>query len=377
MGGGGQGGLAYRPLTTLTYALNHAVGGLAPFGYHLVNLLLHAGASVLVLALATSLGLPLAAATLRRTPVRGAPRPRGGGGERRRAQGAARHGPGARGRAPPRGRAAAGRVEARRRPTRGDGGGVHEGDRARRHRARGRARPARRPRGAAGRAAPRRGAVRVVPGRRRSVPRRALEGPREPRHAGHALPREPDRLRARARARGDRARRPRQGTPAPRRSRHAVAGLLVRGDSAGDDGARSRGSPAAVAGLAVAVALAAWPGEHRRLRLTALAWYGLTIFPGSNLLVPIGTLFGERLLYLPSVGFALVVAALVARWLQGPRRSAALAVAGARALPARGPGRLVRARVGRRLLHLLRGRPGAARFRPDAAHLRRPAARAG
>lgn len=32
----------YRPMVTLSYALNHAVGGLDPFGYHLVNVLLHA-----------------------------------------------------------------------------------------------------------------------------------------------------------------------------------------------------------------------------------------------------------------------------------------------------------------------------------------------
>lgn len=52
----------YRPLTTLTYALNHAAGGLSPRGYHLVNVALHAAVSLLVLALALRLGLPLAAA---------------------------------------------------------------------------------------------------------------------------------------------------------------------------------------------------------------------------------------------------------------------------------------------------------------------------
>ena len=29
----------WRPFTTLTYALNHAAGGLDPVGYHLVNVL--------------------------------------------------------------------------------------------------------------------------------------------------------------------------------------------------------------------------------------------------------------------------------------------------------------------------------------------------
>jgi hypothetical protein len=41
----------YRPLTSLTYALNHAVGGPDPFSYHLTNVLLHAANSVLVLLL--------------------------------------------------------------------------------------------------------------------------------------------------------------------------------------------------------------------------------------------------------------------------------------------------------------------------------------
>lgn len=40
----------YRPLVTATFALNHAVGGLDPFGYHLVNVLLHAANCALVVA---------------------------------------------------------------------------------------------------------------------------------------------------------------------------------------------------------------------------------------------------------------------------------------------------------------------------------------
>lgn len=38
----------YRPLTLFTFAVNHAVGGENPFGYHLVNLLLHALVCILV-----------------------------------------------------------------------------------------------------------------------------------------------------------------------------------------------------------------------------------------------------------------------------------------------------------------------------------------
>lgn len=46
---GGARGPLWRPLTTLTFALDHAVHGLAPFGYHLVNVVLHAAVSLLVL----------------------------------------------------------------------------------------------------------------------------------------------------------------------------------------------------------------------------------------------------------------------------------------------------------------------------------------
>ncbi len=59
--GAGEASPIYRPLTTLTYALNHAAAGLSPSGFHLVNVLLHAVVSLLVLALALRLGLPLAA----------------------------------------------------------------------------------------------------------------------------------------------------------------------------------------------------------------------------------------------------------------------------------------------------------------------------
>jgi Flp pilus assembly protein TadD len=41
----------YRPLTVLSYALNFSVGGYEPFGYHLVNVLLHTANALLVFAL--------------------------------------------------------------------------------------------------------------------------------------------------------------------------------------------------------------------------------------------------------------------------------------------------------------------------------------
>jgi tetratricopeptide (TPR) repeat protein len=41
----------YRPLVTLSYALNYAVGGLDPLGYHLVNVLLHVANTLLLFAI--------------------------------------------------------------------------------------------------------------------------------------------------------------------------------------------------------------------------------------------------------------------------------------------------------------------------------------
>lgn len=42
----------YQPLTWLSFALNYEAGGLRPVGYHLVNILLHAGSGMLVFGLA-------------------------------------------------------------------------------------------------------------------------------------------------------------------------------------------------------------------------------------------------------------------------------------------------------------------------------------
>ncbi len=54
----------YRPLTTLTFALNHALGGLEPAGYHSVNVLLHALVSWLLFFVARRIGLDNRAAVL-------------------------------------------------------------------------------------------------------------------------------------------------------------------------------------------------------------------------------------------------------------------------------------------------------------------------
>ncbi len=53
---------AYRPLASATYALNYAAGALTPWGYHLANVLLHALTSAGILLLALRWRVPLAAA---------------------------------------------------------------------------------------------------------------------------------------------------------------------------------------------------------------------------------------------------------------------------------------------------------------------------
>jgi protein O-mannosyl-transferase len=54
----------YRPLATLTYTLNHQISGLDPWSYHLVNVILHGVTSVLVFRLGIAWGLSNAAAGL-------------------------------------------------------------------------------------------------------------------------------------------------------------------------------------------------------------------------------------------------------------------------------------------------------------------------
>jgi len=47
----------YRPLTSLSFAIDHAIWGLKPFGFHLTNTLLHAGAGILLYLLLTQIGI--------------------------------------------------------------------------------------------------------------------------------------------------------------------------------------------------------------------------------------------------------------------------------------------------------------------------------
>ena len=52
----------YRPITTLSFALNHAAVGLTPFSYHVTNFVLHALVVWLLFALSRSLGVTAAGA---------------------------------------------------------------------------------------------------------------------------------------------------------------------------------------------------------------------------------------------------------------------------------------------------------------------------
>ncbi|HVI92764.1 MAG TPA: tetratricopeptide repeat protein [Anaeromyxobacter sp.] len=90
---------------------------------------------------------------------------------------------------------------------------------------------------------------------------------------------------------------------------------------------RSPLAPAFLLSLAALVALVAAAWRARRTRpvfLFCAAWYGIAIFPASNLVLPVGTIFGERLLYLPSAAVFLAVAALVEPLVAAPRAAAAV-----------------------------------------------------
>lgn len=76
----------------------------------------------------------------------------------------------------------------------------------------------------------------------------------------------------------------------------------------------------AIAGLASACLLLTLLVVFRRRKLAWLlaGFYALSLLPASNLLTPIGSIFGERFLYLPSVATSLagglILAAIAARW---------------------------------------------------------------
>lgn len=78
------------------------------------------------------------------------------------------------------------------------------------------------------------------------------------------------------------------------------------------------------------------PAGRRRVEAWGLGAIGIALLPAANLLFPVGTLFGERLVYLPSAGLAVAAGAALARL--EPRRLVPLlgllaVLGGARAWP--------------------------------------------
>lgn len=57
LAGAGEVSNYYRPLTTLSFAFDHSIWGLRPFGFHLTNTVLHSAAGVLLFLLLTILGM--------------------------------------------------------------------------------------------------------------------------------------------------------------------------------------------------------------------------------------------------------------------------------------------------------------------------------
>ncbi|OLC55039.1 MAG: hypothetical protein AUH92_02955 [Acidobacteria bacterium 13_1_40CM_4_69_4] len=79
--------------------------------------------------------------------------------------------------------------------------------------------------------------------------------------------------------------------------------------------ARGLLDPGALAGGALVLAWGAaalWSRKRFPGGAFALAWIGIALTPVANLLFPIGTIMAERLLYLPSVGFCVAAAAAIA-----------------------------------------------------------------
>jgi len=93
--------------------------------------------------------------------------------------------------------------------------------------------------------------------------------------------------------------------------------------------AMSPADPRVLAGaavLAAAGALAAWGWCRQRHVCFAIAFAALTFSIVSNVAVLIGTIMAERLLYLPSAGFCLLLALAIARIGRGPGATVALGV---------------------------------------------------
>ncbi len=97
----------------------------------------------------------------------------------------------------------------------------------------------------------------------------------------------------------------------------------------------TRTIPLTPTGWSIVATLVGWAGvlgvcawlAHRRsaMPLLGIAWFAVAILPVSNLIIPIGTIRADRLLYVPSVGFALFAAHWLSR-LYAKRPTAAVVV---------------------------------------------------
>ncbi len=71
------------------------------------------------------------------------------------------------------------------------------------------------------------------------------------------------------------------------------------------------------AGLVIALVVGCWLGRRQPAIWLGGAWLALTLLPASNLLFPSGIVLAERTLFLPSVGLALIVGGAMACWPHG------------------------------------------------------------
>mmetsp|Transcript_63076 Transcript_63076/g.112100 ORF Transcript_63076/g.112100 Transcript_63076/m.112100 type:complete len:797 (-) Transcript_63076:71-2461(-) len=71
--------------------------------------------------------------------------------------------------------------------------------------------------------------------------------------------------------------------------------------------------------VSVVCLLVKTPPKHRRAALISLALLVVSYLPASNILFPVGTVVGERLMYVPSAGYCLAVVVALHSYLEGSR----------------------------------------------------------
>lgn len=72
--------------------------------------------------------------------------------------------------------------------------------------------------------------------------------------------------------------------------------------------------------VAVVTVFVRLPPKHRRSALISLALLVVPFLPASNILFPVGTVVGERLMYIPSAGYCLAGVLALHAYLEGPRQ---------------------------------------------------------